>query len=123
MKYTPFGEFFKILRIKHKEVLLNASNFLGVSSAYVSAVECGKRPIPAEWREKIISHYALSTKDIADLDESIEKSKTTLEMNLSGVSDARRAVALQFCRSFDEMDDDVANKILKILEEKEKSGL
>jgi len=123
MKYTPFGEFFKILRIKHKEVLLDASKFLNVSSAYVSAVECGKRPMPEDWREKIIDHYRLSEKDIADLDQAIENSKSSVGVNLSGVSDTRRAVALQFCRSFDEMEDDVASKILKILEENGKSGL
>ena len=123
MKYTPFGEFFKILRIKNKEVLLDASKFLGVSSAYVSAVECGKRPIPEEWRDKIVDHYHLSEKYTSDLDQAIENSKATIEVNLSGVSDTRRAVALQFCRSFDDMEDDVANKILKILEENRKSGL
>lgn len=123
MKYTPFGEFFKILRIKNKEVLLDASKFLGVSSAYVSAVECGKRSIPEEWREKIISHYSLSSKDTAELDRAIENSRATIEVNLSGVSDTRRAVALQFCRSFNDMEEDVASKILEILEENGKSGL
>lgn len=123
MKYTPFGEFFKILRIRHKEILLDASRFLNVSSAYISAVECGKRPMPEDWREKIISHYRLSEKDISELDQAIENSKSSVGVNLSGVSDMRRAAALQFCRSFDEMEDDVADKILKILEENGKSGL
>lgn len=123
MRYTPFGEFFKILRIKHKEVLHDASDFLHVSSAYISAVECGKRAVPSEWRQAIIDHYDLSEKEIAELDQSIEMSKMAVGVNLSGVSDSRRAAALQFCRSFDEMDDDVADKILKILEENKKNGL
>jgi len=123
MKYTPFGEFFKILRIKNKEVLLDASKFLDVSSAYVSAVECGKRPIPVDWRNKIIDHYHLSEKSARDLDQAIENSKESIEVKLSGVSDTRRAVALQFCRSFNDMEDEVANKILEILEENKKSGL
>jgi len=123
MDYTPFGEFFKILRIKHKEVLFDASKFLGVSSAYISAVECGKRQIPSEWRQAIVQHYNLSEKDILELDQSIEKSKTSIEMDLTGVSDARRTAALQFCRSFDQMDDEVALKIMEILGENGKSGL
>lgn len=49
MNYTPFGEFFRTLRIKNHEVLSDAAKWLGVTSAYISSVECGKRPIPDEW--------------------------------------------------------------------------
>lgn len=43
MSYTEFGEYFRILRIKHHEVLNDAKKFLGVSTAFISSVECGKK--------------------------------------------------------------------------------
>ena len=63
MAYTEFGEFFRILRIKNHEVLADAKEFLGVSSAFISSVECGKKGVPEDWVEKIICHYNLSQED------------------------------------------------------------
>lgn len=45
MAYTEFGEYFRILRIKNREVLADAKGFLNVSTAFISAVECGKKQI------------------------------------------------------------------------------
>lgn len=123
MSYTPFGEMFRILRIKHHEVLSDASKLLGVTSAYVSSVECGKRPVPEEWAEKIVVHYKLKDKEKNQLLQAIEDSKTIIKINLSESSAARRTVALQFQRSFDEMDDETATKILRIIERNKTGGL
>ena len=123
MSYTPFGEMFRILRIKHREVLSDASKLLGVTSAYVSSVECGKRPVPVEWADKIVVHYKLKDEEKSQLLQAIEDSKTMIKINLSESSAAMRTVALQFQRSFDDMDDDVAKQILEIMERNKKGGL
>jgi len=123
MNYTPFGEFFRMLRIKHHEILSNASDFLHVSSAYVSSVECGKRPVPEEWVNIIIDHYKLNEKEQEELADAVERSKTSIKINLSAATYPQRAAAIQFQRSFDDMDDDTANEIIKIIERNRKSGL
>lgn len=120
MSYTPFGEFFRMLRIKHHEILNDASNFLNVSSAYISAVECGKRPVPEEWVPLISAHYNLKEKEIAELKKAIEESKTSIKINLTRSSTAQRTVAIQFQRSFDSMDEKTAKEILKIIERNNK---
>lgn len=123
MGYTPFGELFRILRLKHREVLSDASQFLGVTSAYISSVECGKRPVPDTWAEIIIKHYQLNDNEKDQLYQAIEDSKTIIKINLSDSSSARRTVALQFQRSFDNMDDETATQILNIIERNKSGGL
>ncbi len=123
MNYTPFGEFFRMLRIKHREILNDASALLHVSSAYVSSVECGKRPVPEEWIKIIADHYKLNEKEQKELADAVERSKTSIKINLSTATYPQRAAAIQFQRSFDDMDDDTANEIIKIIERNRKSGL
>lgn len=121
--YTPFGEFFKVLRIKNHEVLGDASKLLNVSSAYVSSVECGKRPVPEEWVEIIIKHYNLTESQQIELKKAVDNSKTSLKINLINSDFTQRNVALQFQRSFEDMDEDTAKEILKILKRNNKGGL
>ena len=123
MSYTPFGIFFRTLRIKHHEILSDASKFLNVTSAYISSVECGKRPVPEEWAALITEHYGLNQAEIIEMNQAIEESKTSIKINLSRSGSAQRSAAIQFQRSFDEMDDETANEILKIIERNKKGGL
>ena len=120
MKYTPFGEFFRILRIKHQEVLNDAKEFLGVSCAYISSVECGKRPVPSDWEEKIIEHYDLNDKNIIKLKEAINDSVTNIKIGLVNASSIQRNAAMQFQRSFEYLDDESAKEIIRLLERSEK---
>ena len=115
MKYTKFGEFFRILRIKHNEVLQNAKDFLGVSVAYISAVELGKKPIPSDWYEKICEHYNLNEEEKEELKRAIDDSVQSVKVNLENVSFEKRQLAMQFQRSFDNFDEDTIEKLLEIL--------
>lgn len=115
MKFTEFGEYFRILRIKHKEILKDASEFLGVSCAFISSVECGKKAIPDDWHDKIVGHYKLNEKQQNELKTAIDRSAKTIKFNIQNVSVAQKDLAVQFQRSFDELDEETANEILKIL--------
>lgn len=123
MSYTPFGEFFRILRIKHHEILNDASKFLNVTSAYISSVECGKRSVPEEWEQLISEHYNLEADEILKLKEAIEESKTSIKIDLSHSNGSKKHTAIQFQRSFPDMDDETAKEILKIITRNKKSGL
>lgn len=116
MGYTEFGELFRILRIKHHEVLADVKSFLGVSSAFISSVECGKKPIPSDWFEKLSNHYNLSKKEQDELAYAIDVSKKALKIDISTASATQKSVAIQFQRSFDGLDEKTANEIMEILE-------
>lgn len=115
MEYTDFGEYFRILRIKHKEVLKDASSFLGVSCAFISSVECGKKAIPEEWFDKLVAHYGLNEKQQIELRGAIDRSAKTVRLSIEHMSATQKELAIQFQRSFDELDEKTATEILEIL--------
>ena len=45
MGYTPFGEFVRILRIKHHQVMGDMAKILNTSTPFLSAVENGKKNV------------------------------------------------------------------------------
>lgn len=118
MAYTKFGEYFRILRIKEHEVLADAKEFLGCSSAFISAVECGKKTIPDSWFEKITKHYNLKEKEQLELKDIIEESKKSIHIDLVNTNSLQKSVAIQFQRSFDSIDDQTAKEIMNLLKKK-----
>lgn len=120
MNYTKFGELFRILRIKHHEVLADAKEFLGVSTAFISSVESGKKSVPDDWADKISHHYELSREEKEELIDAIDQSKKTMKIDLSSVNGLKKSVALQFQRSFQDADEDTMLEIQRILEERKK---
>lgn len=118
MAYTTFGEFVRILRIKHHEVMGDMAKVLNTSLPFMSAVENGKKNVPTEWIEKIVEHYNLSESERKELLDAIEESKTQYKVIVGNAGINQRKAALRFARSFDEMDDDTALKILELLSKK-----
>ena len=116
--YTKFGEFMRVLRIKHHEIMGDIADMLGVSLPFLSAVENGKRNVPTDWVDKIVSHYNLSPEETQELLEAIEQSKTQIKLDLKSSEFFQRTAALQFARSFDNMDEDTAKRIIELLEGK-----
>ena len=119
MAYTSFGEFVRILRIKKHEVMGDMAKVLGVKVPFLSAVENGKKNVPADWANKLISNYNLSTEEQCTLKQVIEESKTQFKISVQNAGIQQRRAALQFSRSFDVMDDETATKILNLLNKKE----
>ena len=115
MSYTSFGEYVRILRIKHHEVMGDMAKVVGVSLPFLSAVENGKKNVPADWFDKLSEHYNLTNNEQLELKEAIEESKTHLKIITNGAGNNQRKAALQFARSFDDMDDETALKILELL--------
>lgn len=115
MSYTKFGEFMRILRVQHHEVMGDIAKLLGVSTPFLSAVENGRKNVPSEWFDIIAEHYSLNDEQIEQMKEAAEKSKTQVKINLSQSETYQREVALQFARSFDEIDADTAMQILNLL--------
>ena len=119
MAYTKFGEFVRVLRIKNHEVMGDMAKVVGASLPFLSAVENGKKNVPAEWVEKIVAHYGLTAAKKQELESAIEESRTQYKITPINAGIQQRRAAMQFARSFDEMDDETATKILELLSKKE----
>ncbi len=118
MAYTKFGEFMRIQRIKHHEVMGDSAKLFDVSMPFISAVENGKRNVPDGWFDILVSHYNLTTQESDELSNAIEQSKTQVKLNLTRTTAIRREMAIQLQRSFDTMDEDTAETILKFLKDR-----
>ena len=118
MPYTRFGEFIRVLRVRHHEVMGDTAKMLETSLPFLSAVENGKKNVPSEWVDKITEHYKLTAWEKEELIEAIDESKTQFKVVTNGAGKAQRRAAMQFARSFDEMDDETALKILELLNKK-----
>lgn len=118
MAYTKFGEFVRILRIKCHEVMGDMAKVLDTSVPFLSAVENGKKNVPSEWIERIIEHYKLSYEESCELREAAEESRMQYKITAGNAGPTQRKAALQFARSFDNMDDETAEKILELLSKK-----
>lgn len=115
MTYTKFGEFMRVLRVRHHEVMGDVAKLLGVSTPFLSAVENGRKNVPNEWFDIIAEHYALSDDEIADMKNAAENSRNQVKITLSKSENYQRDVALQFARSFEGIDEDTAEKIMALL--------
>ena len=112
---TAFGKFCRKLRIDRCQILLDMGEYLQVSPAFLSAVENGKKNIPAQWRDKIVKAYKLSEEKSLELMDAINKSKTEIRINLSKHSEHERHLAKAFAREFCSLNSEQKKEIFKML--------
>lgn len=118
MSYTSFGEFVRILRIKRHEVMGDMAKVLNVKAPFLSAVETGKKNVPTDWIDKLVEHYGLSEFERKKLDNAVEESRTQYKILTQNAGVNQRRAAMQFARSFDNIDDETALKIMELLKRK-----
>ena len=98
---TKFGKFCRILRIEHNQLLKDMADALDVSSAFLSAVENGKKEIPSTWLEKISTLYSLTESTAEQLATAIDTSRKEYRVNLENIATEDRALALSFARKLE----------------------
>ena len=122
---TSFGKFSRKLRIDQGELLKEMADKLGVTSAYLSAVEVGKRNVPEEWIDKITSIYGLAANEVVLLRSAYDQAVTQLKIDMTDHAPRQREAAMVFAREFKEMDEEAINEFLKAIEQlksKSRSG-
>lgn len=103
---NSFGVFARKLRLERSEFLFDMAKRLNVSSAFLSAVETGKKSIPKNFAEKIIKIYELTKEQVNDLYKSIEDSVQELKIPLKDKTKNDRELLLKFARTFEEFDEE-----------------
>jgi HTH-type transcriptional regulator, competence development regulator len=111
---TDFGRIMRTIRKSHNHTMRDTAKLLGVSSAYISAVELGKRDVPEKWVSKIIKSYNL-TDFIADrLKEAIYTSNS-VTVRFGRVDGIRKQCVKALKDNIETLPEDKMNEILKIL--------
>ncbi|KGM34766.1 helix-turn-helix domain-containing protein [Inquilinus limosus] len=118
MSLTEFGKEVRKLRIDRDLILKDMADALGVSPAFLSAVETGKKNVPNGFIARLAAAYSLDINTVHRLDEALLKSKSSFQIQVPAhASMAHREVAAQLARTFGGMDKAKAAQILALLKE------
>lgn len=109
---TKFGKFCRKLRIDNGELLYDMADKLGVSSAFLSKVENGKKKPPMEWKKKICSNYTLTKEAQKELEEALYEAKNNDSIDISGYSLSDKELMWSFARKFDTLDKEMLKNFL-----------
>ncbi|MEQ4693442.1 MULTISPECIES: helix-turn-helix domain-containing protein [Providencia] len=114
---TKFGKFLRKLRIDKGMVIRDMATMLGVSPAYLSAIELGKRAIPDSFVDNLCDAFKLNSSERIDALHLADISQPSIKIDLTDAEDANRETMLAFARKFKELDDDQLNKLNQMLKE------
>jgi transcriptional regulator with XRE-family HTH domain len=108
---TPLGERLRALRDERGVSQKEMAAALGVSAAYLSALEHGRRGTPT-WAliQKIIGYFNIIWDDAEDLQRLAETSHPRVVIDTSGLSPAATELANLMARSINRIgEDDILN--------------
>jgi HTH-type transcriptional regulator, competence development regulator len=109
---TPFGKAARKIRIDRSETLGDMADALGISAAFLSSMETGKRNIPDEMVEKIVRYFDLKGTEANELRRLAMESRNTIKLKPTGKN---RQLATAFARKFEELDKTQIEEILRVL--------
>ena len=112
---TSLGKFLRTLRIENGEILKDMAENLGVSSAFLSAVENGKKKLPDSWYEKLTKVYSLTKSEQEELKKAVMESSDIVELDIAHSTCYQRNLAVSFAREFNSIDEDLCKKLLDLL--------
>ena len=112
---NELGMFLRKLRIDRNEVLYDMAQRLGVSPAFLSAVENDHRTAPLSWIDTLAAQYDLSPQQKKELSSLIYDSIKQVRLDVSNASEPKRNCALTFARTFDDIPDEEIQEFLDLL--------
>ncbi|MBR2294386.1 MAG: helix-turn-helix domain-containing protein [Clostridiales bacterium] len=115
---TKLGDFLRGLRMKADISLRKMAADLGISPAFLSAVENGKKKMPDSWFALIPKKYNLTDNESDEFKDIAYESFETVELNLAKAKEANKKLAIRFARRFDEIDEKTCEELLEVLENK-----
>lgn len=118
---TNFGKFLRKLRIDHNEFLKDTAARLGVTVAYLSAIEHGKRDVPDHWIPLLETVYGLTPEQVNELQTCAYEHKDDIKINLSHCTPEDRKLILAFARSINNLSETDKKDIYDILQKRRNS--
>ncbi len=119
---TRLGVLLRSIRMKADISLRRMASDLGISPAFLSAVENGKKKMPDSWLSLIPETYGLSTDEIEEFKDVAYESFDTVAVNIANASVTNKKLAIRFARRFEDIDEKTSEELLSILESKLKEG-
>lgn len=115
MKLTPFGQVSRKLRIDYQMTLKDMAEKLGTSSAYVSAIEVGKKVLTENIINKYIEILCKNKEEIENMRKAADETISSVNINLNNIDGDSRGLVVQFSRKINSLSSSEKAKIIKIL--------
>jgi transcriptional regulator with XRE-family HTH domain len=116
---TPFGEKMRGLRLQRNVTLKDMATALNVSSAYLSALEHGKRGRPS-WHllQGVLSYFNIIWDEAEELVKLAKLSHPRITIDTQGLSPKATELANRLSVDIGKLDDVQIMKLIAMLEEK-----
>lgn len=115
---TKLGTFLRQLRFDNNQLLKDMATTLNVTSAFLSAVENGKKSMPNSWYSILKETYSLDESAMDNLRQVAMESQKEITLEIKNASTTNRQLAVSFARQFGTMDDTTTRRIMDILNER-----
>lgn len=115
---TPLGERIRVLREERGVSQKQMAAAIGVSAAYLSALEHGKRGVPS-WPliQKIIGYFNIIWDDAEDLQRLAENSHPRVKIDTAGLSPAATELANLLAEKIDRIDEADIQRLTALVRE------
>lgn len=113
---TELGKELRKLRIDLGETLMDMSNRLNVSSAFLSAIETGRKRIPDDFLERLSEKYSEVERDRNKYEVLINQARREVRWVISGDKEEAE-IATALARKFRTMDASARKKLKKFIDE------
>ena len=115
---TTFGKFVRKLRIDRGKVLGDMAAALGLSSAYLSAVEIGKKNVTDQLVNGVVTYFSLDAKTASELRVAAANSQASVKIDLQDSPEMERILVSSFARKVRDLSpnqqDDLFNFLNKL---------
>lgn len=118
---TPFGEKLRKLRAERGISLKEMAEGVGVSSAYLSALEHGKRGRPSWYLiQKIISYFNIIWDEAEEVVRLARISHPKITIDTGGLSARSTEFANRLADEIGELDDKILAQMMQLLDQRKR---
>ena len=114
---SNYGKILRKIRIDKGLTMAQMAKAVGITSAYLSTIERGKRNIPKSLTQNVINHYKLSNEQVAELQKAEYLSMDSFEIELSDVDLDKKTLVFTIAKNLKNMTCEQVAKINNIMEE------
>lgn len=112
---SKFGKCIRNIREQENDSLRQMAIKLGISAAFLSAMEVGRKAIPIEYVKKIKSIYNLTDEQEVELENSVYETNKRVPIELEQMNEAQKDVSLMFARKIKTADEKLLERLKEAL--------
>lgn len=116
MALTPLGKALRWLRIDKDMNLVGMADALGVGAAFLSSIETGRKPAPADLVTRLATALRLSREDAQRLQDAADQSMSQFRITLADNAPAdARSLAGRIARDFVLLDKETRDAVGRLI--------